>query len=196
MEYTLFFPQFSNLVITVLAFVLCLSIIVFVHEFGHYFIGKLSGIHAEVFSIGFGPVLISKYDKRGTKWQIAAFPLGGYVKFLGDKNSASSPDLKVNFEDDQSFLRRSIHGAPLWARFMTVAAGPIFNFVFSGLIFFLIYMNQGTTTFPLTVDKLFEAPYKQMFEEGDIVRSVNGIPAETDLKNMLVLLGILSPKNF
>ena len=77
MEYTLFFPQFSNLVITVLAFVLCLSIIVFVHEFGHYFVAKLSGIHAEVFSIGFGPVLISKYDKQGTKWQIAVFPLGG-----------------------------------------------------------------------------------------------------------------------
>ena len=189
MEYTLFFPQFSNLVITVLAFVLCLSIIVFVHEFGHYFVGKLSGIHAEVFSIGFGPVLISKYDKRGTKWQIAAFPLGGYVKFLGDKNSASAPDLKRNFEDDQSFLRRSIHGAPLWARFMTVAAGPIFNFVFSGLIFFLIYMNQGTTTFPLTVDKLFEAPYKQKFEEGDIVRSVNGIPAETDLKEFVSFVG-------
>ena len=189
MEYTLFFPQFSNLVITVLAFVLCLSIIVFVHEFGHYFVGKLSGIHAEVFSIGFGPVLISKYDKRGTKWQIAAFPLGGYVKFLGDKNSASAPDLKRNFEDDQSFLRRSIHGAPLWARFMTVAAGPIFNFVFSGLIFFLIYMNQGTTTFPLTVDKLFEAPYKQKFEEGDIVRSVNGIPAETDLTEFVSSVG-------
>ena len=76
MEYTLFFPQLSNFVISVLAFVLCLSIIVFVHEFGHYFIGKLSGIHAEVFSIGFGPVIISAYDKRGTKWQIAAFPLG------------------------------------------------------------------------------------------------------------------------
>ena len=125
MEDILFFPQFSNLVITVLAFFLCLSIIVFVHEFGHYFVGKLSGIHAEVFSIGFGPVVISKYDKRGTKWQIAAFPLGGYVKFLGDKNSASVPDPKINFEDDQSFLRKSMHGAPLWARFMTVAAGPI-----------------------------------------------------------------------
>ena len=64
MEYTLFFPQFSNLIITVLAFILCLSVIVFVHEFGHYFIGKLTGIHAEVFSIGFGPVLISMRDKR------------------------------------------------------------------------------------------------------------------------------------
>ena len=189
MEYTLFFPQFSNLVITVLAFVLCLSIIVFVHEFGHYFVGKLSGIHAEVFSIGFGPVLISMYDKQGTKWQIAAFPLGGYVKFLGDKNSASGPDPKINFVDDHSFLRRSMHGAPLWARFITVAAGPIFNFVFSGLIFFLIFMNQGTTTFPITVEKLFDAPYKQKFEEGDIVRSVNGMLVEADLNEFASFIG-------
>ena len=90
MEYTHLIPQFSNLLITVMAFILCLSIIVFVHEFGHYYIGKLSGIHAEVFSIGFGPVLLSYNDKNGTKWQISAFPLGGFVKFLGDKNLASA----------------------------------------------------------------------------------------------------------
>ena len=79
MEYTLVFSQFNNFVIAVSAFILCLSIIVFVHEFGHYFIGKVCGIHAEVFSVGFGPVLFSTNDKHGTKWQIAAFPLGGYV---------------------------------------------------------------------------------------------------------------------
>lgn len=189
MEYTLFFPQFSNLVITILAFVICLSIIVFVHEFGHYFVGKLSGIHAEVFSIGFGPVLISRYDRRGTKWQIAAFPLGGFVKFLGDKNSASGQDTKINFDDDHVFLRRSMHGAPLWARFITVAAGPIFNFVFSGLIFFLIFINQGTTTFPITVEKLFDAPYKQKFEEGDIILSMNGMSVETDLNEFVTFVG-------
>ena len=189
MEYTLFFPQFSNLVITILAFVICLSIIVFVHEFGHYFVGKLSGIHAEVFSIGFGPVLISRYDRRGTKWQIAAFPLGGYVKFLGDKNSASGQDTKINFDDDHVFLRRSMHGAPLWARFITVAAGPIFNFAFSGLIFFLIFINQGTTTFPITVEKLFDAPYKQKFEEGDIILSMNGMSVETDLNEFVTFVG-------
>ena len=189
MEYTLFFPQFSNLVITVLAFVLCLSIIVFVHEFGHYFVGKLSGIHAEVFSIGFGPVLLSKYDKQGTKWQVAAIPLGGYVKFLGDKNSASVTDQKADFEDHQSFLRKSMHGAPLWARFTTVAAGPIFNFIFSGIIFFLIFMNQGTTKFPITVEKPFDAPYNQSFKEGDVVRSVNGIPADTDLNEFFSFVG-------
>ena len=189
MEYTFFFPQFGNFVITVLAFVLCLSVIVFVHEFGHYFIGKISGIHAEVFSIGFGPVIISSYDKRGTKWQLAAFPLGGYVKFLGDKNPASSPDPEIDKRDEQNLLRKSMHGAPLWARFITVAAGPLFNFIFSGLIFFLIFMDQGMTKLPLTVDKTFDTPYKQKFEKGDVVRSVNGLKINNDLKKLNDQLG-------
>ena len=189
MEYTFFFPQFGNFVITVLAFVLCLSVIVFVHEFGHYFIGKISGIHAEVFSIGFGPVIISSYDKRGTKWQLAAFPLGGYVKFLGDKNPASSPDPEIDKRDEQNLLRKSMHGAPLWARFITVAAGPLFNFIFSGLIFFLIFMDQGMTKLPLTVDKTFDTPYKQKFEKGDVVRSVNGLKIKNDLKKLNEQLG-------
>ena len=190
MEYTLFFPQFGNFVITFLAFIFCLSIIVFVHEFGHYFVGKISGIHAEVFSIGFGPVLLSLYDKKGTKWQIAAFPLGGFVKFMGDKNSSSAPELKINSNKDTAlFNRASMHGAPLWARFMTVAAGPFFNFIFSGLIFFLIYMNQGITKLPLTVDKVFESPYQQPFETGDIVRSVNGIEIKNDLNKLTGLVG-------
>ena len=189
MEYTFFSPQFGNFVITVLAFVLCLSVIVFVHEFGHYFIGKISGIHAEVFSIGFGPVIISSYDKRGTKWQLAAFPLGGYVKFLGDKNPASSPDPEIDKRDEQDSLRKSLYGAPLWARFITVAAGPLFNFIFSGLIFFLIFMDQGMTKLPLTVDKTFDTPYEQKFEKGDVIRSVNGLKINNDLKKLNDQLG-------
>jgi Peptidase family M50 len=67
---------------TVFFFIVALSIIVFVHEYGHYIVGRWSGIHAEVFSVGFGPVLWKRRDKRGTQWQVAAIPFGGYVKFL------------------------------------------------------------------------------------------------------------------
>ena len=175
MEYTFLIPQFGNLLVTVVAFILGLSIIVFVHEFGHYFVGKLSGIHAEVFSIGFGPVLISALDKNGTKWQIAVFPLGGFVKFLGDENSAGASVLGTNSSADNDTLNRaSMHGAPLWARFLTVAAGPFFNFIFSASIFFIIFMNQGVTSLPLTVEKVYDTPYQAKFEKGDIIRSVNG----------------------
>ena len=183
MEYTHLIPQFSNLLITVMAFILCLSIIVFVHEFGHYYIGKLSGIHAEVFSIGFGPVLVSYNDKNGTKWQISAFPLGGFVKFLGDKNLASAQETELKSVTEDAIYRRStMQGAPLWARFMTVAAGPLFNFLFSGIIFFAVYINQGVVKFPLTVEKVFESPYQKQLEKGDIVRSINGVRIFENLK--------------
>ena len=181
MEYTLFFPQFGNLLITVVAFILCLSIIVFVHEFGHYYVGKLSGIHAEIFSIGFGPVLLSFDDKNGTKWQISAIPLGGFVKFLGDKNPASAPKIE---HKSATISRATMQGAPLWARFMTVAAGPIFNFLFSGFIFFMIYMNQGVTKFPITVEKVFKSPYQEQLEKGDIIKSINGIQISENLNEV------------
>ena len=185
MEYAVFVPQFGNLLITVAAFILCLSIIVFVHEFGHYYVGRLSGIHAEIFSVGFGPVLLSLTDNHGTKWQISVLPLGGFVKFLGDKNSASAPDLDLtSVNEDENFSRATMQGAPLWARFMTVIAGPLFNFIFSGIIFFAVYMNQGVTKAPLTVEKVFETPYQQQLEKGDIVRSINGVRIYENLNNL------------
>lgn len=181
MEYSYFIPQFGNFIITLLAFILSLSLIVFVHEFGHYFMGKLSGIHAEIFSIGFGPVLISKLDKNGTKWQIAALPFGGFVKFLGDNSSFDNPNLKPKFENNVGYIRSTMHGAPLWARITTVAAGPFFNFIFSVCIFFLIYMGQGVIEMPLTVNKLFDSPYEQKLKQGDIIRSINGVLVEGEL---------------
>ena len=185
MEYALFIPIFGNLLITIVAFIICLSVIVFVHEFGHYYIGKLSGIHAEVFSIGFGPVLLSLNDKNGTKWQISALPLGGFVKFLGDKNTASSPNIDLqSAKDGAVFNRATMQGAPLWARFVTVVAGPLFNFIFSGIIFFAIYMNQGITKFPLTVEKVFATPYQQQFEKGDIISSINGVQVYKNINDL------------
>jgi len=86
-------PQFGGLIWTLLAFVIALSVIVAIHEYGHYIVGRWSGIHADVFSLGFGPVIYSRYDKRGTKWQIAALPFGGYVKFAGDADAASGKDV-------------------------------------------------------------------------------------------------------
>ena len=81
-------PSFQNGAVTIVAFIVALSIIVAIHEYGHYIVGRWSGIHAEVFSLGFGPVIYARVDKRGTKWQIAAIPLGGYVRFKGDANAA------------------------------------------------------------------------------------------------------------
>ena len=111
-------PAFGSGLHTLLAFIVALSVIVAVHEFGHYIVGRWSGIRAEVFSLGFGPRLVSRRDRRGTLWQIAAIPLGGYVRFLGDADAASTHGVAV----DPARTRQTLAGAPLWARAATVAA--------------------------------------------------------------------------
>lgn len=172
-------PQFGGVLYTVLAFVVALSVIVAVHEYGHYIVGRWSGIHAEVFSIGFGPVLWSRVDKRGTRWQVALLPLGGYVKFLGDANAASGKDeaaMEEITEQSPEELRRTMHGAPLWARAVTVAAGPVFNFAMSILVFGLILWSQGVSREPLTVGALHPLPGTvQGLQDGDEIVAIAGI---------------------
>ena len=138
--------QFGGFFWMIIAFVVALSVIVAIHEYGHYIVGRWTGIHAEVFSLGFGPVLYSRLDKRGTVWQVAALPFGGYVKFAGDANAASGVDgeAMADVADDPVASRRTMHGAPLWARALTVVAGPVFNFALSIAIFFGVLMLQAS----------------------------------------------------
>lgn len=136
MDISALIPAFGGFAWTIFFFIVALSVIVAIHEYGHYIVGRWSGIHADVFSIGFGPVLWSRMDKRGTRWQIAALPFGGYVKFAGDANAASGKDADAieAVAEDPVALRRTMHGAPLWARAATVSAGPVFNFALSILV--------------------------------------------------------------
>ncbi|MEL6168452.1 MAG: RIP metalloprotease RseP [Pseudomonadota bacterium] len=187
-------PTFGNVVWTVGAFILALSIIVFVHEYGHYIVGRWSGIFAEVFSVGFGPVIWSRTDSRGTKWQIAALPLGGYVKFLGDANAASAPDsgaLDVLTEEER---RHTMTGAPLWARAATVAAGPIFNFILSILVFTGFIFWSGVPKDPLTVDTLVDVPVSvQELQPGDEIIEIAGLPAP-DVAGFAAMVRELPPE--
>ena len=104
-------PAFGGALTTIAAFVVALSIIVAIHEYGHYIVGRWSGIEADVFSIGFGPVLFARVDRRGTRWQIAALPFGGYVKFRGDADAASGKDQAVLHSVNPEELRKTMHGA-------------------------------------------------------------------------------------
>lgn len=168
-------PSFGGFIYTVLAFVVALSIIVAVHEYGHYIVGRWCGIHAEVFSLGFGPRLLTWRDKRGTLWQIAALPLGGYVKFLGDSDAASGRDQHAISGMDAGARRRTMHAAPLWARAATVAAGPLFNFALSILVFSAIVMVQGQARAPLTIAELKPMPEAvQGLQSGDQIMEIHG----------------------
>jgi len=171
-------PSFGNLAFTVVAFIVALSIIVTVHEYGHYIVGRWTGIRAEVFSLGFGPVLVSRKDRRGTKWQIAALPLGGYVRFLGDSDAASSKAGDALGAMDDETRRHTMHGAPLWARVLTVAAGPAFNFALSIIVFGLIAMAGGVAVEPPTVAKLQALPAEEIAQsdlrQGDAILAIDG----------------------
>ncbi len=176
-----FLPSFGNFLWTALAFVVALSVIVAIHEYGHYIVGRWSGIHAEVFSLGFGPRLWSGVDRRGTRWQIAALPFGGYVKFLGDANAASAgADDATMARLSPAERRHTMHGAPLWARAATVAAGPVFNFILSVLVFTGLFLWQGTATETPTVGEMRALPGGPGgLQPGDQIVKVGGIPVAT-----------------
>lgn len=165
----------GNTAFDIVAFIAVISVIVAIHEYGHYIVGRWSGIHAEVFSLGFGKVIYSRVDKRGTRWQIAALPFGGYVKFLGDANAASYGSEEVAPEINP---RNTMLGAPLWAKTATVAAGPIFNFILAIAIFAGSLMYQGRPSDPVVFEAEYPMPERfsselqagdQIIAAGDIV---------------------------
>ncbi len=174
---TALFSQFGGLLGLIAAFVVALSIIVAIHEYGHYIVGRWCGIKAEIFSLGFGPVIWSRMDRHDTRWQLALLPLGGFVKFKGDDNAASAKDGEAMSELSPEELRQTMHGAPLWARTLTVLAGPVFNFILSILIFGAVMLFQGRAVDPLTVGALQPLPYEGItLQEGDEIRAINGVP--------------------
>ncbi len=175
MELINLIPSFGNLIFTIGAFVVALLVIVAIHEYGHYIVGRWSGIHAEVFSLGFGPVIWSRADKHGTKWQVAALPFGGYVKFLGDSNAASGKDGEAIKSLSDGDKRRTMHGAPLWARAATVAAGPAFNFMLSIVVFSAIVGVRGIASDPLTIEELRPMPFENGLMAGDEILEIAGV---------------------
>ena len=177
-------PQFGGLLWTVLAFVVALSVIVAIHEYGHYIAGRWCGIKADVFSVGFGPVLFSRKDRHGTQWQVAALPLGGYVKFRGDANAASvGADGTVAALSPEE-RAQTMPGAALWKRAVTVAAGPVANFILSIAIFAAFVLVMGTAADDAVVGKTLDLPPEiPALERGDEIVAIAGTPVSsiTDL---------------
>jgi regulator of sigma E protease len=168
------FAALGGTVWAVFFFVVALSIIVAIHEYGHYIVGRWSGIHAEVFSLGFGPVLASRTDRRGTKWQIAAIPFGGFVKFLGDADAASvRSDAGAGLSPEER--RHTMAGAPLWARALTVAAGPVANFILTFFVLAAMIFTFGIADGEPQVGEVKEIPWRgETVQPGDRVVALGG----------------------
>lgn len=166
----------AGLLWQVVSYILALSIIVFVHEYGHYIVGRWSGIRADVFSLGFGRPLFGWTDRRGTRWQVAAIPLGGFVRFRGDGDAASatkdSAALQAMTAEDR---RQTMAGAPLWARAATVAAGPLANFLLAIVVFTGMTLVTGLPTDVPTVGRVKAVPgYADALHPGDVIVAING----------------------
>ncbi|MFQ5621903.1 MAG: RIP metalloprotease RseP [Paracoccaceae bacterium] len=175
MEFIASIPVLGGFLSVALPFVVVLGIVVFIHEYGHYIVGRWCGIHAETFSLGFGPVIRSWHDSRGTKWQLAALPLGGFVKFLGDADASSRTDPEAVAAMDEADRKRSFAGATLGRRALTVLAGPVANFVLSIAVFAGLAMWQGVPTDKPTVGTIKSLPFETGdLRPGDVILRVDG----------------------
>lgn len=139
---------------TLAAFIMVLSIIVFVHEYGHYIVAKLCGVKITAFSIGFGKELFGWNDKSGTRWKISLLPLGGYVKMFGDASAASTADSELLKTMTPQEREGAFHFKPLHKKMMVVAAGPIANFLLTIAIFVYFIMSNGLPSIEPVVGKL------------------------------------------
>lgn len=172
--------QNPGFLLTVLAFVAVIGPLVFVHELGHYLVGRWCGVKAEAFSIGFGPELFAWVDKRGTRWRVAALPLGGYVRFKGDMNAASMTD-PAWLQMPAKERAESFPAKPLWQRAAIVAAGPAINFLFAILIIatFAFVHGEGRTPAVAGVVEQGSAADAAGIQVGDRILSFNGRAMDT-----------------
>src|SRR4029450_1816171 len=137
-------------------FVLVLTLLVFVHEYGHSGVARRFGIHAEVFSIGFGPELIGWTDRNGRRWSSSALPLGGFVKFLGDSDATSATPSGEPLTPEQT--KRAFFSQPLYARAAVVLGGPLANLVFAFVVLTAVFFVAGEPYTPTTVAVQVEGP--------------------------------------
>lgn len=165
----------------ILPYILILSLLVFIHELGHYLAGRWSGIRILAFSVGFGPELVGYTDRHGTRWKISAIPLGGYVRFFGDADVASRPDGSISDTLTAEELAQTLNGAKLWKRAVTVAAGPLANFLLAIVIFAGMFATMGKpVSDPVVADiKPGSAAEAAGIARGDVLVALDGRMIET-----------------
>lgn len=188
-------------------FVLVLSILVFVHEWGHYIVARMCGVKVEAFSIGFGKELFGFIDKNGTRWKVSLIPLGGYVKLYGDVDPASAQH-DENVKDKQSGTVRPMSAAersvaffakPVWQRALVVFAGPAINYIFAIILLSCLYTFNGKPVTPPVAAGIIvdSAAHEAAFLPQDEVLMIDGtaISSFEEIRQMMMIT-LDAPKEF
>ena len=158
-----------------LAFLFYITLVVFIHEMGHFLVARWFGAKVDVFSVGFGREIVGFTDRRGTRWRLSWLPIGGYVKFAGDADAASTPD-----PDAQAAPARDrelmMQFRPLHQRALVAAAGPFANFLLAILLFFGLFLYSGHTTRAPLIGEVVKASAAEAagIRAGDTVARIDG----------------------
>ena len=160
--------------ITIIAFLILLGVLVVIHEGGHFFVLRMCKVHVDRFSVGMGPVIYKKKDKKGTEFALSALPLGGYVSYLSKKALDVEPEMKKNFTDEQ--LDNLFETKPKWQRAAVMFAGPLANFILAVIIFTFIFSSQQTVKPIFLVDGEYvsSSSISGDINKNDILVSING----------------------
>lgn len=171
----------SSIIGYIVPFLFVLTLVVFFHELGHFWVARRAGVRVLTFSLGFGPEIAGFTDRHGTRWRLAAVPLGGYVRFFGDEDAASTPDERKLNQMSAAERRESFFYQPLRWRAAIVAAGPIANFILAILIFSLVFMTFGRQVTQPRVDQIApsSAAERAGFKPGDLILSIDGKAIES-----------------
>ena len=172
-------------------FIIIISIIVFIHEFGHYYVAKKCGVKVETFAIGFGRELIGYTNKSGERWKICMIPFGGYVKMFGDRNEASAPDEEAtaNFTEEekkQSFVYKNVY-----QKIAIVAAGPASNFMLGIFLFTILFKINGYVTTSTVIESVVDKSpaMSSGVRSGDKILAID----DKEVKDFVDLQNIISP---
>ena len=181
------------------SFIAIISIIVFIHEFGHFIVARWCGVKIEEFSIGFGKKIFGFYDKKKTQWKFCILPFGGYVKMFGDKNGASIPDQELIQKMSPQERKISFLGKNVYQRIAIVGAGPIANFILAIFIFTILFRINGISFVEPVVSEVIKnsSSYEAGVKKGDRILAIDNKIIE-DFQDVrgIVVTGLEKDLNF